>query len=41
MNELEIAVWSLALDTRGWHDSDLDRDTLLLLTGFHAKVSGL
>lgn len=38
MNELEIAVWSLDLDTHRWAQSGFDRDLFLFVTAFQAKV---
>ena len=38
MNELEITLWSLLLDGCNWEVTGIDRETLLLLAAFQAKV---
>ena len=38
MNEIEIAYWSLWLDTFKWHDPALDFKKLLRVTAFQIKA---
>jgi len=38
LNELEIAVWSLVLDSLGWIQQGIGRDTFLFVIAFQTKV---
>lgn len=38
-NELEIAVWSLVLDSFNWNRPEISREIFLYIIAFQAKVS--
>ena len=38
LNELEISVWSMALDNLGWIQPELGKETFLFILAFQSKV---
>jgi hypothetical protein len=38
LNELEIAIWSLVLDSLEWTQQGIGRDTFLFVIAFQVKV---